>query len=138
MKEWVKTGDRSDTKFLSYTYHALTDTFSARPKINWSPRKRGIRKSADCKSMVEVKSMAELYGLTKRTVASILMGTIHDPLGLFLPYVNNLKLVYQDICRQGTEWDKPISESMKLRVMEALNFFYRHRKCPIPQESNLS
>ena len=114
VKEWVKTGDHSDTKFLSYTYHALTDTFSARPKINWSPKKRGVRTSADCKSMAEVKSMAELYGLTKRTVASILMGTIHDPLGFFLPYVNNLKLVYRDICRQGTEWDKPISENMNL------------------------
>ena len=58
VKEWVKTGDHSNTKCLFYKYHGLTDTFSVRPKINWSPKKRGIRKSADCKSMAEIKSMA--------------------------------------------------------------------------------
>ena len=67
--------------------------------------------------------MAEIYGLTKRSVASILMGSCHDPLGIFLPYVNNLKIIYRDICRQGTEWDKPINENMKARVLEALSFF---------------
>ena len=93
VKEWIKTGDNSDTKFLSYQYHAASDTFSARAKINWSPKKRGIRQAADCKSLAEVKDMAEIYGLTKRSVASILMGTCHDPLGIFLPYVNNLKII---------------------------------------------
>ena len=39
VKEWIKTNDDKDTKFLSYTYHAFTDTFSARPKINWAPKK---------------------------------------------------------------------------------------------------
>ena len=83
VKEWIKTNDDKDTKFLSYTYHAFTDTFSARPKINWAPKKRGVRKHSDCKSMAEVKIMVDNFGLTKRSVASILMGTIHDPLGFF-------------------------------------------------------
>ena len=94
VKEWIKTNDDKDTKFLSYAYHTRTDTFSARPKLNWSPKKRGVRKHADCKSMAEVMNMVELFGLTKRSFASILMGTIHDPVSVFLPYLNNLKLIY--------------------------------------------
>ena len=110
VKEWVKTGDHSDTKCLSYTYHAETDKFSARPKINWSPKKRGVRRATDCKTYQEIVDHANIYGLTKRTVASILMGTIHDLLGMVLPFINNLKFIYRDICRENTEWDKQISE----------------------------
>ena len=88
--------------------------------------------------------MIELYGLTKRSVASILMWTNHDPLGIVLPYVNNLKFIYRDICRQGTEWDKPISENMKLKVMEALTHFVDienvqfYRKAIFPEAKKLT
>jgi hypothetical protein len=47
VKEWVKTHDKKSIKFLSYTYHAQTDTFSVIPRINWSPKKRGVRKSGN-------------------------------------------------------------------------------------------
>ena len=128
VKQWTKTGDPVDTKCLSYTYHAKTDKFSVRPKINWSPKKRGVRKSVDCKTYQEIMDHVNIYGLTKRTVASILMGTIHDPLGVCLPYVNNLKFVYRDICRENTEWDKEISEQMKSKVIAALNHFIEIEK----------
>ena len=55
VKEWVKTGDEKQVKFLSYLYHAKTDTFSVRPKVNWSPKKRGVRKSQDVTSMEELR-----------------------------------------------------------------------------------
>ena len=144
VKEWIKTHDDKDTKFLSYTYHAFSDKFSARPKINWAPKKRGTRRHADCKSMAEVKTMVDNFGLTKRSVASILMGTIHDPLGFFLPYLNNLKLIYRDICRQGLKWDQPIDDNMKSRVMEALELFIGieniqfHRKAIFPESKKVT
>ena len=72
------------------SYHAETDTFSVRPRINWSPKKRGVRKSKDITNMEELQTRAS-QGLTKRNVASLLMGTLHDP------YINNLKLIYRDI-----------------------------------------
>ena len=41
VKEWVLTGEKKKKiKFLSYIYYSETDTFSVRPKINWSPLKR--------------------------------------------------------------------------------------------------
>ena len=94
-----------------------------RSSINWAPKRRGIRKAINCKTMSEVRDMAKEFVLTKRAVASILMGTVHDPLGIVLPYINNLKLIYRDICRQGTKWDEEISDNMKMRVLEALKHF---------------
>ena len=71
IKSWTKTGDPVDTKCLSYTYHAETDKFSLRPKINWSPKRRGVRKAADCKTYEEILEHVNIYGLTKRTFASV-------------------------------------------------------------------
>ena len=34
VKEWVKTGDYKQIKFLSYLYHAKTETFSVCLKVN--------------------------------------------------------------------------------------------------------
>ena len=56
-------------KFLSYTYHAESDTFTVRPKINWSPRKRGVRKTEDVKTIEELRNHITEYRLTKRSLA---------------------------------------------------------------------
>ena len=88
--------------------------------------------------------MIDNFGLTKRSVASILMSTIHDPLGFFLPYLNNLKLIYRDICRQGLKWDQSIDDNMKSRVMEALELFIGiekiqfHRKAIFPESKKIT
>ena len=72
------------------------------------------------------------------------MGTIHDPLGMVLPFINNLKFIYRDICRENTEWDKQISEKMKLKVIEALNQFVNiekvkfERKAVFPEAKKLT
>ena len=97
--EWTVTGDKKQVKFLSYMYDASTDTFSVRPKVNWSPKKRGVRQAADVKTISELQQHAEKYGMTKRSVASLVIGSLHDPLGFMQPFQSNLKLHFRDICR---------------------------------------
>ena len=85
VKEWVLTGEKKKKiKFLSYIYYSETDTFSVRPKINLSPRKRGVRKAEDVKDMDQLKDHIKEFPLTKRTLASILMGSLHDPLHIMV------------------------------------------------------
>ena len=99
VKEWAETGKTNKTvKFLSYSYNPMKDTFSVRPKIKWSAKKKGARN-----------------GMTRYSVSSILMGTLHDPLQLMAPFINNLKLVYIDICRLKIPWDEKIPEDMMNR-----------------------
>ena len=53
--EWVLTGEKmKKIKLLSYIYYSETDTFSVRPKINWSPRKR---KAGDVEKKVSSKTI---------------------------------------------------------------------------------
>ncbi len=72
------------------------------------------------------------------------MSTIYNPLGFFLPYLNNLKLIYRDICRQGLKWDQSIDDNMKSRVMEALELFIGiekiqfHRKAIFPESKKIT
>ena len=84
-------------QFLSYIYHAETDTFTVRPKINWSSHKRGVKKAEDVKNMDQLKEHIKEFPLTKRSMASILMGSINDPLQIMAPYVDNLKLIYRNL-----------------------------------------
>ena len=101
VKEWAETGKtEKKVKFISCNYNAKNDTFSFWPKINWSVKKRGARKSPDVKNVEELQEHIKENGMTRRSVASILMGLLHDPLQLMAPFINNLKLVYRDICRR--------------------------------------
>ena len=54
---------------------------------------------------------------------------------MVLPFINNLKFIYRDICRENTEWDKQISEKMKLKVMEALNHYVNIEKVQIERKA---
>ena len=76
--------------------------------------------------MEQLKIHIQDFPLTKRTLASILMGTVHDPLQLMAPYVNNLKLIYRDLCRisVNTSWDEGVPEKIKDRLEEALQHFF--------------
>ena len=126
VKEWAETGNTNITvKFLSYSYNPMKNTFSVRPKINWSAKKRGARKSPDVTNVEELKQHIKNNGMTRRSVSSILMGTLHDPLQLMAPFINNLKLVYRDICRLKMPWDEKIPENMMNRIIEALSYFFK-------------
>ena len=53
------------------------------------------------------------------------MGSLHDPLQLMAPFINNLKLVYRDICRVKMPRDEKIPENMMNRIIEALSYFFK-------------
>ena len=86
----------------------------------------------------DLKVHVENYPLTRRNLASILMGTLYDPLQIFAAYQNNLKLIYRDLTRQlhmqgaGPQWDTPVSDAIKDRVMQALSFFFLLKKIEFP------
>ena len=44
----------------------------------------------------------------------------HDPLGLVLPIVLQSKLTYQSLCKEKTNWDTIVAESIWDKVVEAL------------------
>ena len=80
--------------------------------------------------MDQLKNHIQDFPLTKRTLASILMGSLHDPLQIMAPYVNNLKLIYRDLCRisLNTSWDEGVPEKIKDRLEEALRHFFKMEK----------
>ena len=41
------------------------------------------------------------------------------------PYVNNMKLIYRDLCRMNTSWDEGASEKIKDRTVEALSYLFK-------------
>ena len=135
VKEWTISGQKNkNIKFLSYNYKSEEDKFTVRPKINWSPRKRGVRKAEDVTNMEELSHHIEQYGLTKRSLASVLMGSLHDPLQIMAPYINNIKLIYRDVCRMGLNWDQEVPEEIKTRLLEALSFFFMMENIEFPRK----
>ena len=112
-------------KFLSYNYNAKKNTFSVRPKVNWSDMKRGARKSPDVKNVEELQEHLKENGMTRRSVASVLMGSLHDPLQLMSPFINNLKLAYRDIYWLKIPWDEKVPENIISRIIEELNYFFK-------------
>ena len=116
VKEWVLTGQ---IRLLRYIYHAVNDTFTVRPKINSSHRKRGVRKTKDVKNIEELKSHIIKFGLNKRSLASISMGSFLRSIANYgmAPYVNNLKLIYRDVCRIQTAWDQDVPEKIKSQLV---------------------
>ena len=61
--------------------------------------------------------------MTKRTLASILMGSLHGSLQIMAPYVNNIKLIYRDVCRMNTAWDQEVTKKIEERIIEVLEYF---------------
>ena len=112
-------------KFLSYIYQAESSTFTVRPKINWSPRKRGVRKTEDVKTIEELRNHITEYRLTKRSLAIIFMGSMHNPLQIMAPYVHNIKLIYRDVCRMNTVWDQEVTKKIEEGILEALEYFFQ-------------
>ena len=82
----------------------------------------------------------EQYPLTRRNLASILMGTVYDPLQIFAPYQNNLKFVYRDLTRKlhmqnaSPQWDVPVDKEIQERVLHALSFFFLVEQIQFPRK----
>ena len=62
---------------------------------------------------------------TKRSLLRV-SSKIFDPFGLVSPFVIKLKLMFQNLCIEGGDWDNPItgemSDQWELNELNALKF----------------
>ncbi|KAK3515917.1 hypothetical protein QTP86_004881, partial [Hemibagrus guttatus] len=68
---------------------------------------------------------------THRSILSA-VASIFDPLGFVAPYVLNGKKILQEMCRQGTGWDDPLSPALSPRWERWWNDFVNLEKVNIP------
>ena len=61
---------------------------------------------------VQIKSKQREF--TRRGLLSI-VSSVYDPLGLMCPFVLRAKMIFQDECKSGKEWDDPLSPENKVR-----------------------
>ncbi|XP_062707951.1 uncharacterized protein LOC134288151 [Aedes albopictus] len=74
---------------------------------------------------------------TKRDVLRVLM-SVYDPLGLLAHYMISLKLLFQEIWREGTAWDDQIGEKQFEKWKHWLNLLPEAEAVRIPRCYNIS
>ena len=45
---------------------------------------------------------------------------VYDPLGLVCPFVLRAKVIFQDECKSGKQWDDPLSPANQVRLSKWL------------------
>ena len=60
---------------------------------------------------------AKGLALTRRNILSVL-ASLYDPLGIVSPLVVRVKMLFQDLCKEGVGWDEEIVDSRKKRWLE--------------------
>ena len=137
VKEWVKIGSdrQKPVKYLNYGWHTKSDTIYLRPRINWSRRRRGAREAPDVQTREQLVGHIQKYPITKKHLASIVMGTLYDPLGLGQPFVNNLKTLFREVCRLDLDWKDEIPHETKQKLIEALEFFLTLNQVMFPRQA---
>ena len=61
-----------------------------------------------------VQIMSKHRETTRRGLLSVVR-SVYDPLGLVCPFVLRAKLIFQDECKSGKEWDDPLSPENQVR-----------------------
>ena len=137
VKEWIKAGSdqQKDVKYLNYGWMTSTDSIYLRPKINWSKKRRGAREAPDVQNREQLISHIKKYPITKKNLASIVMGTLFDPLGLGQPYNNNLKTLFREVCRLNLDWKEEIPQEIQQKLIEALEFFLTLHEIMFPRRA---
>ena len=137
VKEWIKIGRETnkEVKYLNYGWNTLSDCIYLRPRINWSRKRRGAREAPDVQTKEQLDHHIRKYPITKRNLASIVMGTLYDPLGLGQPYNNNLKSLFREVCRLELDWKDQIPQEIQDRLVEALNFFLTLNQVMFPRRA---
>ena len=76
-------------------------------------RALGIHWSTDTDHFgIQIRSKQREF--TRRGLLSI-VSSVYDPLGLVCPFVLRAKVIFQDECKSGKEWDDPLSPENQLR-----------------------
>ena len=138
VKKWVKVGSvqNKETKYLNYGWDTMKDCLYLRPRINWSKKRRGAREAPDVQTREQLQTHIKKYPITKRNLASIVMGTLYDPLGLGQPYVNNLKGIFREVCRlEDIGWKDVVPKNIQEKTVEALEYFLTLNRILFPRRA---
>ena len=85
---------------------------------------------------VQIKSKQREF--TRRGLLSI-VSSVYDPLGLVCPFVLRAKMVFQDECKSGKEWDDPLSPENQVRWSKWLEELplldqFKVERCLVPAD----
>ena len=131
-KEWIKSGDETETKLLGYKWLPSDDALRLKLWFNISDVKRGMRVEPNL-------CLENLNDLRERKISKrqILMvnGQFFDPLSLFGPAVIKLRLLYSRVNLEvgHAEWDKEISPDLKRDFLSILEEILPLRDFSIPR-----
>ena len=122
-------------KYLSYLNDPYEDTISLRTNLNWSPIRRGARTGESLTRIEDIDQYMEKYPLTKKAVASVVMGCCHDPLGLADPFKNNFKQIFKNIAGKQLDWKDEVNEDVKTDMKKALTTFLKMGDLKFPRQA---
>ena len=135
VKDWTMSGDQKESfKYLSYITDPKEDTISLRTNLNWSKIKRGARTGPSLTKPEDIDEYMKIYPLTKKAIASVVMGCTHDPLGLADPYKNNFKFLFQRISGQNLDWKDEVDDDVKKEMKKALTTFLNMGDFKVPRQ----
>ena len=64
---------------------------------------------------------------TKRNIVSV-VGRFYDPLGFLSPIVIRFKMLFQELCEEGLNWDEPLTPALNAKWTELI---YELEHCPV-------
>ena len=135
VKDWTMSGDQKESfKYLSYITDPKKDTISLRTNLNWSKIKRGARTGPSLTKPEDIDEYMKIYPLTKKAIASVVMGCTHDPLGLADPYKNNFKYIFKSISGKDLDWKDEVDDDAKKEMKKALTTFLNMGDFKVPRQ----
>ena len=111
VREHIKEqSDLKDSTAMTYAKKSVgtKDSQSKVLGLKWDPEEDilGI-------NMVAVSDV-KTHKVTKGEV-HITLSKVYDPLGIAGPVTVIAKLIFQDICKENKDWDKPVSPEIEMR-----------------------
>ena len=129
VREHIKEqSDQKDSTAMTYAKESLgtKDSQSKVLGLKWDPEEDilGIN--------MEAVSDVKTHQVTKREVLSTL-SKVYDPLGIVGPVTVIAKLIFQDICKENKDWDKPVSPEIEMRWKKWIQAVSRLTDLEIPR-----
>ena len=129
VREHIKEqSDQKDSTAMTYAKEGLgtKDSQSKVLGLKWDPEEDilGIN--------MEAVSDVKTHKVTKREVLSTL-SKVYDPIGIVGPVTVIAKLIFQDICKENKDWDKPVSPEIEMRWKKWIQAVSRLTDLEIPR-----
>ena len=136
LKSWTRIGDNVPTiKYLSYLYCPKSDTFKPKININYTKVKRGARSGRSLISAADLDEYINEFPLRKSSIASLIVGTCHDPLGISLPYLMNLKFLFRKLIHQELGWDDLLKGDNLEEAKRYILLLFNLEKIQLPRQA---